>query len=247
MSATAPLQSIIIVATGEPDHDRIDDIHALARRHASETHLLNEQALAEWLGRADADSEPAVLIFAPSLERPAGLARTARQRWSRCELLFVREPSTLADFRRQLGMAPMLGIHWAVVPDDDTLEDVLALASQTARRRARLRTTLDTANLSLPSRPDSQAQKRQAMADHYLANFIDFAQEAIVGLDADQQVMFWSAGAEELFGLPSAVAAGQDARSLRFWNSDLDEALRALSAGKRSVLVESTLLQDASR
>jgi PAS domain S-box-containing protein len=244
MTVAAPLQSIIIVATGEPD--RIEDIHALARRHASETHLLNEQALADWLGRADAaEIEPAVLIFAPSLERPAGLARTAQQRWSRCELLFVREPSTLADFRQQLGMAPMLGIHWAVVPDDDTLEDVLALASQTARRRARLRTTLDTANLSLPSRPDSQVQKRQAMADHYLASFIDFAQEAIVGLDASQQVMFWSAGAEELFGLSSAAAVGQYVRALHFWNPDMDEALRALTAGTRSVLVESTLLQDA--
>lgn len=239
------LQSILVVTTEPPACPYAADLLALASRHAPQARLLAADELAQLASSNTLQAEPAVVLFAPTLDRPLPLARSLRRQWQRCELLFVREPGDVAEFRRQLGLAPLLGLHWSVLACDPALEDAVARASQAARRRTRLRTTLDQANVSLqPPVQTTEDARRRLLADRFLASFVDVAEEAIVALDIDGQVVLWSASAEELFEQSAATAIGQDVRALRFWDAELDRALHSLTTGGRSQLVEHTLLRD---
>ncbi len=186
-----------------------------------------------------AEKEPAVLLFPDLIQRSAALARQARVHWPRCEILFLQSADRAAEFRRSLGLAPMLGSYWSIVETNPaSLGPVLVEAAAAAQRRARFRTTLDRANASLQLRLFGSDPGRSNVADHYLANFIDFAQDAIVGVDLDYQILFWSSGAEELFGVDSRAAVGSSVRQMPFWSDELEAVPDQLARRGRSMVVE---------
>jgi PAS domain S-box-containing protein len=189
-----------------------------------------------------AEDEPAVVILMPSLGKPAMVGKAVRAAWSQCELIFARAPDEQMDaFRKTLGLAPMLGAHWSIAElQPDTLAIQAAQAASRARRRIKLRTTLDQANASLSATRtvDDHEYRRLRTADYYLANFINAAQEAIIGVDARLDVLYWSAGAEELLGLSARETVGRTLRALPFWAPMLDELVEKVAAGQRMHVVE---------
>ena len=188
-------------------------------------HYLDAAALAL------ADEEPALILLGPQLQRPVALARQMRSRWKTAQLLFLCDVEQEEALHRELGPAPMLGPHWSIVADGPQgLAQPLDQALAGVRRRARLRTTLARVNAEVDG---TQAGKRSsANADLYLHHFIDAARDAILGVDRQGAVLYWSAGAVETFGLTRAEVLGREASSLPFWSAALGETLaRVLDNG----------------
>jgi len=167
--------------------------------------------------------EPALVMLAPGLLRPVSLARQLRMRWKRSQLLFLSTDAEASTLRRELGPAPLLGPHWSIV-ESTQLPRVLDQTLADVRRRARLRTTLARANAHMDA-AQAAGKRSPAEADLYLHHFIDAARDAIVGLDSQHAVLYWSAGAVELFGQTRVQTLGRNAASLPFWTPALGGAL----------------------
>lgn len=170
------------------------------------------------------EKQPALVLLAPGLQRPVALARQLRSRWKTSQLLFLCNEGQSDGLHRELGPAPLLGPCWSIVSiGAKSLEQQLDQALAGVRRRVRLRTTLARVNAAVEG---TQAAKRpSATADLYLHHFIDAARDAIVGLDHAGAVLYWSAGAAELFGLARAEVLRRPASGLPFWSAELGQAL----------------------
>ena len=185
------------------------------------------------------DEQPALVLLAAALPRPVTLARQLRNHWKTAQILFLSEDGEADALHRALGPAPLLGPHWSIVNLGANPQQQLDQALASVRRRARLRTTLDRANATVHG---SQASRRPLpTAELYLHHFIDAARDAIVGLDRAGAVLYWSAGAAELFGLARAEVLGRTASGLPFWSPELGQALaRALDCDTTQTLQHET-------
>ena len=181
------------------------------------------------------DEQPALVLLAAALPRPVTLARQLRNHWKTAQILFLSEDGEADALHRALGPAPLLGPHWSIVNLGANPQQQLDQALASVRRRARLRTTLDRANATVHG---SQSSRRPLpTAELYLHYFIDAARDAIVGLDRAGAVLYWSAGAAELFGLARAEVLGRTASGLPFWSPELGQALaRALDCDTTQTL-----------
>lgn len=190
--------------------------------------------LAQGAAAAAAADEPAVLVFAPTLAQPLQLARSVRAAWHLCELVFVIAPAHYDEFRRLLSRAPMIGPHWSVLADGDpALEQVLAEGARNAARRARLRTTLERANVRIgaPKTVDAAVWQRLQVAGHYLNNVLAQTKDGIVGLDTGLRVIQWNDSAARQWGIGAAAALALDGPALPFWSADVAQAIDAVLAG----------------
>ncbi len=170
------------------------------------------------------ESQPALVLLGPNLPRPVALARQLRSHWKTAQLLFLCNEGQSSALHRELGPAPLLGPCWSVVSVGGiSLEQQLDQALAGVRRRARLRTTLARVNAAVEG--TQAATRPSATADLYLHHFIDAARDAIVGLDRAGAVLYWSAGAAELFGLARAEVLRRSASALPFWSAELGQAL----------------------
>ena len=179
---------------------------------------------------------PAVCVIAPSVARPIVLARQLRRHWPRGRIVFLAaDPESL---RTELRRSPMVGDAVVLDPRDPLLARQLAQALQATATQRRLRTTLDKVNTQLAARAvDSTALRRMVIAESYLRNFWEQSHEAVIGLDANTQVVYWNRRATELLGVAPADATGTYAHELPFWNRELDAALGSTSeAGTRAVV-----------
>ncbi|TWI52484.1 PAS domain S-box-containing protein [Pseudomonas duriflava] len=224
-------------------HDVIDSPEAGALKsalesHGVQVHLHTEKQLGVLL---DGQDEPAVIVFMPSVEKPVTLGKAIRSQWTQCALIFVKAPERVEAFHRELGLAPMLGAHWSIVAwNTEALPKQIRQAATNTRQRVKWRTTLNRANdrLMAMRTVDGLEYQRLQAADHYLAAFINSAQEALVGIDTRLDVLYWSAGAEELFGVKAKSVIGQSVRELPFWASELEQSLAEIAAGARVRIVE---------
>ncbi|AHL73720.1 histidine kinase [Stutzerimonas stutzeri] len=194
-----------------------------------------------------AQTEPALVLLMPGLPRPLISARALRAHWHHCELIFLCAVGGAEQLRRAFGVAPLIGSHWSIVEvAEPQLSRQIAQALAGHQRRRRLRTTLDRANalLSEPPLPVEGNYQRRLNADHYLHNFIDAARDAIVGLDSALSVLYWSAGAEELFRLRIGEAVQLDAERLPFWSPSLQAGVHQVLAGTASHPHECTCTVD---
>jgi len=167
--------------------------------------------------------EPVLVLLAPGLPRPVAQARQLRSRWKATQLLFLSDEAGVDSLHRELGPAPLLGPYWSIVTLGASALVQLDQALASVRRRARLRTTLAQANAMVDG---VQLSKRSSpTAELYLHHFIDAARDAIVGLDRAGAVLYWSAGAAELFGLGRGEVLRREARRLPFWGDELGQAL----------------------
>ncbi|MFC3609711.1 response regulator [Stutzerimonas tarimensis] len=228
---------LVVAPAVRPGCSQAVQIWTLLTAEGQLCELIDEQALLVRLGEASADG-PDVLILAPSIVRPVVLARAVRQRWPNSELLFVRDRGAMEAFRRSLGVAPLLGAYWSITElDPATLCARVARAEAEVKRRKRFRSTLDQANRNMAQRAEAPTRRAQ-VADYYLSSFINSVQEALVGIDLEGQVLFWSLGARELFGLDEKRVFGRSIRTLPFWSDELEALLDALGEQGESQLLE---------
>ena len=184
--------------------------------------ILDQTSLGE---RLQTESEPSLVLLAPGLGRTLPLARAVRKQWPQCELVFLCLPGEVDTLRRSFGIAPLLGTYWSIVEmERDQLGREVARSLNAGRRRSKLRTTLERANATIaaPRAEFTGLSQRRLNADYYVHNIIDAARDAIVGLDTALEVLYWSAGAQELFRLSPRDTVGRQARQLPFWSEALE-------------------------
>ena len=197
--------------------------------------------------------EPAVIIIGPTVLAPLAVARQVRSILGKSHIIFVPEGSRMAALQRELSRAPMIGSDWSLAAGEAALPKLITDAIGTSQRRLRLRTTLDRANIQITTQKsvDSTEYRRLVVSDHYLANLLTQAQDIIISLDESQRIVFLSAGAAKLAGMPAEAAIGLLVRHTPLWSDAMagyldrirtaTQALTAefsLSAGKYEVLME---------
>lgn len=185
--------------------------------------------------------EAAVVVLLPSVRAPLPLARKLRQAGPDRHLVLVQHAAELEAFRQGMGVAPMLGRHWSLVAAERAaLAATLRQALSAARQRGQLRTTLASANARLlETRPVSSSEYQRLIAsEHHLSNFLRYSQEAVVGLDQDRRVLFWSQGAARLLGLAGSQALGRPLEQLGPWAAGLKAGLDQLDGGQPGFATE---------
>ncbi|WP_304638648.1 ATP-binding protein [Pseudomonas sp.] len=185
------------------------------------------------------DIEPAVILLPPGLDEPLRTARVLHTRWPRSDLLFLQPAAEVDAFRRGLGLAPLLGLHWSIEAlDAPHFAQELDRAVEAGTRRQQFRATLARASAQVSLGREQAGSRRQVVADHYLASFIEFSQDVLIGLDRQLHILFWSEGAVQLTGVAAGEAVGQSITDQAVWNPVLAAAIAGLGAQGRSQLVE---------
>jgi PAS domain S-box-containing protein len=178
---------------------------------------------------------PAVALLLPCVKGALALARRMHGAWPDAYLLIVRREAELAEFRRSMGVAPLLGRHWSVTADHETeVAAALRQSLASARQQRQLRTTLARGNArwSEPRAVAPADYQRMVASEHHLSNFLRYSDAAVLGLDAAGQVLFWSEGAAQLLGVPAREVLGRPLESLGDWGEAIARAAR--DAGTRA-------------
>ena len=177
--------------------------------------------------------EPSVVILGPGINHPATVARAIRAVWPMGQILFVPYAGQYDAMVTELRYVPMLGPNWSLVQlGDPQLGEKIIRAVRASRQRARLRTTLDRANVRLaaPKPVDSVQYRQSVISEHYLASLLQHSSDAIFSLDPLDNVLYWSTGAERL--LQCRPQPNQPVAELPFWSAILDPMLKQIHAGK---------------
>jgi PAS domain S-box-containing protein len=185
--------------------------------------------------------EPPVVLIGPEVLNPIFVAREIRSVWRAGHLIFVRRENQLEPLRRDLRRAPMIGSQWSIAElADKALPALISESVQATRRRLKLRTTLDRANVQLAAHKpvDSIDYRRLVLSEHYLRHFLEQAKDAIVSLDAKLQVLYWNASAERLFGVAAKRAFGLHVTELPFWSPMLNDTLGKIGSAENSLASE---------
>lgn len=199
----------------------------------------------------DATLQPAVVLFGPELDRLLQVARAARRQWPSASLVFLSGERGDASVRRALGPAPMLGKDWHVLnAGQANLSDDIVRIASVARRQRQFRSTLDEANLRLQSSRAVKGTEHRKLevVDSYLASFLSYAQDAIIGVDLERNIVFWSAGAQRLLGLTRTQALGQPVAVLPIFSAALQAAMtrtvvnHAVTIFEGEVLIAGTVM-----
>jgi PAS domain S-box-containing protein len=190
------------------------------------------QQLAE---AATTEKLPAVVVIEPKVGSLSALTQALQGSCSQSQIVFLQ--TSECDIANKLLHVPIGRLHWSVVDlDHADLAKALAEAATTARKRARLQTTLDRANRQLSAFRSSGSQRRTMMSDYYLASFLAHAQDAIVAVDSESVVLYWSAGAERLFGYSKKETVGAPVSDLPFWSPLLQQHLNTIRTGKTDTI-----------
>ena len=198
------------------------------------TERVSAERLDEYLeGTGDEVPAPLVTVIDEDVERPLRVARTVYSRLPLTHIIFLVPSRSLARFRGELQLAPMIGTNWSVEEASTRqLDEVLATAARSARQRRQLRTSLDAINLKLAGpRPtqDSSEYRKLVISDKYLATILEHAQDAIMSIDLQRRVASWNRGATRLFGYPfeealelrvANLAGPEDREQLEAWFAD---------------------------
>lgn len=239
------IDSIVLITAEQAEGAQADEpqrmLQSLAAARGLALQVVRESAVTGSVTALSALDEPALLLLAPGIRRPLAIARAVRILWRECELMFVCRLGGLEQLRRDLGIALLIGPHWSIVEMEPALlERDIIQALSGIRRRRRLRTTLDQANATIgaPHGVETGRPLRRLDADYYLHHFIDAAPDAIVGLDASLAVLYWSAGAKELFQLPIRDAVRLSALQLPFWSQRLQTEIDPVLQGAGPLSLE---------
>ena len=227
--------------------DDLKESHAIRDRIAASALqvilLKHNEALERLKGLAGSGSgqEPAAIIIGPGIAHAVALARNIRAIWPTGQMLFMPGEELFNRVRQDLRHAPMIGSNWSLLElEDSAFVLKVQRAVSSSRQRIRLRTTLDKANISLAAaKPvDGLQYRRLVVSEHYLASLLQQSLDAIVSLDRHNAVLYWSAGAEALFGITSSAAQTRPITSMPFWSVSLEPGLTQIHGGSQSARID---------
>jgi len=188
-----------------------------------------------------AGEEPVVVIIGPTVPLPLAVARQVRLAVAKSHIIFVPAVERMAGLQRELSRAPMIGSDWSLIAAGEAaLPKLIMDAIQMSQRRLRLRTTLDRANIQIttPKSVDSTEYRRLVVSNHYLANLLTQAQDIIISLDESQHIVFLSAGAARLAGMPAEAAIGRLVRHTPLWSDAMAGYLDRIKQATQALTAE---------
>jgi signal transduction histidine kinase/CheY-like chemotaxis protein len=184
---------------------------------------------------------PQVALLLPSVTHPLALARKLHAAWPETYLLIVRNDADIAALRRELGVAPLLGRHWALAAaNPPELAAALRQALASTRQRRQFRSTVAGANARLRETRAVEAADYQRLvaSEHHLSNFLRYSPAAVLGLDGGGRVLFWSEGAAQLLAIPTGKALGRPLEELGAWAAPVAKAVGRLGPAHGHEVVE---------
>ncbi len=189
-----------------------------------------------------------VLVVVPGLAQPLALARRLHRAWPLACLAFHCAADEAHAFRQAIGPGAALGRHWCVVDEaDPQWATGVRNALTSGRRRLRSRTTLDRLNAQRAASSTSLSPgeyQRLLASNQHLANFLRHSCDAVFGLDADRNVLFWNEGARRLLGPDAAEVIGRAVQSLEGVGPALQAPLDLLDDGQATAAVEFDYCRD---
>jgi signal transduction histidine kinase/DNA-binding response OmpR family regulator len=243
--------TVLLVAGSAPaDADEAARVRATCAELGMAWAVVGEDALAAQLRLPEPGrNAPPVAVLLPSVAAALPLARRLHVAWPDSYLLLVRGQHDLQAFQSSLGIAPMLGRHWALAVDSDAqVASALRRAVASARQRQQLRTTLASANARLSETRSVAVSDYQRLlaSEHHLANFLRNSQAAVLGVDGRGCVLFWSEGTAALLGIGARDALGRRLEELGAWAAPLAAAVAGAGSG-RELLEFPTMLRGEPR
>lgn len=203
---------------------------------------ITETDLRSYLERARlADQLPGVLLVDGEVSGTAGLIQEILRFARHSNIVFLYSEYSGEAFRKKIKSVPMAGLHWTAVDvADPAFADVLDKSVRAADRRKQLRSTLKRANHLLGAARGNvrPGMSSTVMADYYLASFLAHSQDAIIAMDPELTVLYWSAGAEQLFGMSAREVVGKACENLPFWSQAFQRQLTDLQAETGTVQIE---------
>lgn len=191
------------------------------------------QAVDHLSGEIQAGQEPCVILLAPDIAHVTAVARELRSVGATGHLIFFSSGQRTAALRKELQRAPMIGSHWSSADTDDpALGKIIGDAARDAQRRAKLRTTLDRANMQRQAHTqpvDSVNYRRLLLAERYLENFLSQTQDAIISLDAKSTVLYCNDSATQLFQQSGRAMLGLPVSQLSCWSPALQQDIDRVS------------------
>lgn len=242
MSRAQDLQQVLVIAPGDSKRTVLDAAASEVRAEGIEVLVTVESEAVEWVKRNPATEDGlAVVVFGPGLRNVLSLARQIRTALGQVHFLLAPDSTELQQLELQLRRAPMIGTHWSLVNLEwDSLPQRVVEAVQMSRRQTQLRTTLDRANrlIGTPKPVYRPHYSELVNSDYYLKSFLSQAHEAIISLDSASRVLYWSDGAERLFGFHLPQVVGRQISHLSFWNPTLADCLEQVRTHEETVRTE---------
>lgn len=239
MTVDPSLPRTLLIGVNGADADAIADLIGAG---GASVGLTDPAALLGQLSQGDTlTGELRVLVLGPDLVNPLSLARQVHALAPRVHFVFGPEQEHYPTLKHELQHRPMIGNFWSLAaPNSGALLSLVREAFQAATRRAQLRSRLERANarIGTPSPIASHDYHRLIVSDQFLRNLLAQAQDAIISLDINWKVLFWSGGAERLFGLSAQVTLGQPADRLPCWNESLAAYLNQMRSHPGSISAE---------
>ncbi|WP_250504112.1 ATP-binding protein [Caballeronia sp. AZ7_KS35] len=180
---------------------------------------------------------PLVVTIEPAVPDAAFVGRTIARACPKAFFVFVCEPGSDTKLRRSLMYAGPPGGRWAVVEArGDVLERKIESTVRNALQQYRFRTTVGrvAGQLSNTRAAQKPAFQRLVASDHYLANLMRTAHDAIVSLTVEGEVVSWNRAAEALFDRSEQDALGAKFQSLFPNEAAIDKVLKT-ALGKEEV------------
>lgn len=234
---------LVVIGTSLPD--AVSDRGILATLGLPDPPPLLDASQADALlasEQGQEESPAVVLLMLSSLAHPLALARRLHRAWPLATLVFDCVAHECESWRLAVGPGPALGRHWCVLNESDPeWPTKLQHALASARRRLQARTTLDRANARIAAAPPSlnaNEYRRLVASTQHLANFLRHSQEAVFGLDASRNILFWNQGAERLLGVEAVDVIGRHVGALEAFGPALQGSLDLLDAGEPTTTME---------
>lgn len=212
--------------------------------------VLETEAVSHLQRVACSGGSPAVVLIGAHVTNAALLTRELQRLKSDPNLIFVEAHDHSGDAKERLAHVPVAGLSWSTAKlIDPAFADIVDKAAKAAIRRRQFRSTIAKANRQLSDFQSSEADRRarSILSEHYLASFLAHAQDAIVAVDPDFKVLYWSAGAERLFGRSDKEAIGVAAANLPFWSPELEQYISRLAVEPGPFTLESTTVVGGER
>ena len=224
MTGPVPSQSILFVDAGEV----LASAREKLRREGLDVEAVAWDAKGDWA--AGLRIAPSVAVIGPSVPNPAGAARRLKEAQPLVHVVFVAPDGAEETLRRTLLYSAPPQTPWRLVPSRDG--EVLAAvrsAQEAAGRARKVRTTLDRVNLRLaaPAPGDAHAWRKLRVSDRFLASVLKHAQDAIISLDVQGNVLSWNDGAAAVFGVRPQQAVGEPIDRVVGWQCSLRELVAA--------------------
>ncbi|WP_416398547.1 response regulator [Allohahella sp. A8] len=188
----------------------------------------------------DSDAAPPLVIVGRQLRNEAALVRSIQALAFKGHLFLLSDPD-VQDQRARVAHLPLSGMHWSILNiEQPGLAELLAGAAAQCRQRYGLQRNLKRANRQLQQyhKASPQLEPRAVLSDYYLTSFLKHSNDAVVALDTQQRVLYWSSGAERLFELSPQAAIGRPASELPCWSEAITAGLLSAGQDKGTVAFE---------